>query len=182
MCCLFFIISYIYNLLCNIKTKRQSISEPQLIHHRETLNTHRYNKHLRFYAYLNDVKGFYPHVQELKNHIFRFKPILIESAQKQMSSMFPGERETFLSLTSVSNINNNLYNKNKKTLVSIHVRLGDYGNHLKTLFNLQTVGSSYFTRAMGYIVEREPASNYIIIFHTTMMQLRIKFIVFYQKN
>jgi hypothetical protein len=87
--------------------------------------------------------------------------------------MFPRENRTFSSLVSDSNINHKLYNKRNKKLVSIHVRLGDYGNHLKTLFNLTPVESSYFTRAMGYIVEREPVSNYKILIHTAMMQLGI---------
>ena len=118
------------------------------------------------------MKGFYPYIQELKNHVLRFKSIHLENAQKQILSMLVGEQESapLLPRDSYSHVNFP-YNKKYKKLVSIHVRLGDYEHHLKKLFNLHTVESNYFTRAMKYIVQIEPASNYMKSILSTIMQL-----------
>ena len=44
-------------------------------------------------------------------------------------------------------------------IISIHVRLGDYENHLKKVFDLPVVPDTYFTRAMKLITERDPVSS-----------------------
>ena len=116
------------------------------------------------------MKGFYPYVQELKNYVLRFKSINLENAQKQILSMFSGEQKNVPLLPRDSyNHKNVSYNKKYKKLVSIHVRLGDYEHHLRKLFNLPIIESNYFTRAMKYIVQIEPASNYIIRIESTII-------------
>ena len=110
------------------------------------MNNYRLNHHLLFYEYLNDVRGFSPYANELKNYIFRFKRTHINHAQKRL--------EHSLGVNIPSSYGNVTANK----IVSIHVRLGDYEGHLKNLFGLPMVTNNYFTEAMKYIFEQDPVS------------------------
>ena len=114
---------------------------------RSLLNNHRLNKYLHFYDWVNDVPGFYPYVQELKDYVFRFKEIHIQTAQKLL---YRSTGENYGDSIAA----NNAWATSKRTLVSIHIRLGDYGGYLEDRYQLPTVDSSYFTRAMKYIYEK----------------------------
>ena len=126
------------------------------------MNEYRLNKYLRFFEYLNDVKGFYPYVEDLKNDIFRFKNVHIEKAKQGLFSVIPEY--------SSNDTNDGIYlstedtlNKMKprtRSLVSIHIRLTDYGKHLKKMFQLPLVNSTYFTKAMSYLTQRDPVNFY----------------------
>ena len=127
-----------------------SVSEEQLVHNRSLLKEYRFKKHLKFFGYLNDVKGFYPYVDELKKFVFKFKKNHIESAENRLLNM--------LDSFDINEGNNKGIEKLRKnrTLVSIHVRLGDYEKHLNKVFGLPIVSDAYFTRAMTFISEKYP--------------------------
>ena len=118
---------------------------------RALLNDYRLNKYLRFHDWINDVKGFYPYIHELKKYVFRFKNMHIENAKKCLSSL-AGNISGFSLTTHIR------LNKSKRKLVSIHIRLGDYGSYLEAGFQLPTVNSTYFTRAMDYLCEKYEVS------------------------
>ena len=82
----------------------------------------------------------------LKNYVFRFKHIHINNAHKRL--------DRSLGVNTPPSSRNGTANK----IVSIHARLGDYGNHLKKLFHLPVVPDTYFTRAMNLITEIDPVS------------------------
>ena len=90
-------------------------------------------KYLHLLGYVNRVKMFLPWLQELKEHIFRFKTFYIHSAQEKLQKM-------------------NCYG-NKVTIVSIHVRLTDYRENL--LHGIpEAADESYFSRAMEYYIKK----------------------------
>ena len=110
------------------------------------MNIYLFDHQLRIHHALNDVKGFYPYVNELKNCVFRFKRDHINDARKRLGSS--------LGVDTLSSGHNGTARK----IVSIHLRLGDYGNHLERGFNLPLVPNNYFTRAMQFITEIDPVS------------------------
>ena len=113
---------------------------------------------MKFYLYLNDVKGFYPYIQEIKTHLLRFKSTHTQKAQKVLSSL----SHDIINTSSID-ANETSPEQKKPKIVSIHIRLGDYGAHLNGLFDLELVDTTYFTRAMSYVVEREPVSQRIFL-------------------
>ena len=124
------------------------------MHNRSLISNYKEGKHLKFYLYLNDVKGFYPYIQEIKTHLLRFKSTHTQKAEKILSSL-PHD----IIATSSMAVNDSFPEQKKLRIVSIHIRLGDYGPHLKGLFDLELVDTTYFTRAMSYVVERDPVSR-----------------------
>ena len=124
------------------------------MHNRSLVSNYKEGKHLKFYLYLNDVKGFYPYIQEIKTHLLRFKSSHKQKAEKILSSL-PHD----IIDTSSMDVNESSPEQKKLKIVSIHIRLGDYGPHLKGLFDLELVDTTYFTRAMSYVVERDPVSQ-----------------------
>ena len=117
------------------------------------MKDHLFNTHIKFFNYLNDVKGFHPYTEELKKYIFKFKKTHIQSAENHLMKM----------LNSYKTIDSNYKNihrlKNNHTLVSIHVRLGDYEKHLNKRFGLPIVSDDYFTRAMTFLHEKYQVRN-----------------------
>ena len=122
------------------------LSQEKLVSNRPLLNKHRFNHYLWFNNSLNDLRGFSPYVNELKNHVFRFKRGYITDAQRRLGNVL-----------SVDTSNSD-HNGTARTIVSIHLRLGDYGNHLKRRFGLPVVPDNYFTRAMQFITEIDSVS------------------------
>ena len=125
------------------------------MHNRSSMNQHRFNQHLSFHLYLNDVKGFYPYIHELKHYVFRFKKIHIQNAQRRLEQCFH-DITTNNSRLLMNKDNLKTLNSEKRRLVSIHIRLGDYESYLEHVFGLSMVNRTYFTRAMNYILERDP--------------------------
>ena len=111
-----------------------------------------FNQYLKFYRYLNDVKGFYPYIDELKKYVFQLKKTHVKSAKNSLLYMFKSKSYGLISASyqSIQQL------KTKYTLVSIHVRLGDYEKHLKNKFGLPIIADAYFTRAMKFILEKYP--------------------------
>ena len=124
-----------------------------LVNNRSILNDRRFNKHIKFFPYLNDVKGFYPYVDELKKSIFKFKKTHIHSAESHLWKVFDSHK------TIKANFKNLKQLKKNHTLVSIHVRLGDYEEHLKKVFGLPVVSNDYFTKAMTFMYKKYPVRD-----------------------
>ena len=90
-------------------------------------------KYLHLLGYVNRVKMFLPWLQELKEHILRFKTFYIHSAQEKLHQI-------------------NCYG-NEVTIVSIHVRLTDYRENL--LHGIpEAADETYFSRAMDYYINK----------------------------
>ena len=81
---------------------------------------------------MNDVKGFYPHIKKLKKTFFKFKKRDMIPATEIYAKMKP---------------------KNH-TMVSIHVRLTDFEEHLKWFGINKPVRKNYIGRAMDYIASK----------------------------
>ena len=87
--------------------------------------------------YVNDLKGYYPYIQTLKHKVFRFK---IKDKNKAIDIL-------------------SKFNTKNHTMVSIHIRLTDYEDHLIKLFHTtDNIKSGYFERAMTYFVEKYKVS------------------------
>ena len=125
-CCIKFLLTY-------------RISEDQLINDRQRLESLKYDKYVGLGPYVNDVKGFYPYVEELKNSIFRFKKEDTEAAL----AIFQSIKNTYRASKKVS-LTANI------TMVSIHVRLTDFAHHLKVLFNMTFISNKFLSEAMEY--------------------------------
>jgi hypothetical protein len=64
-------------------------------------------------------------------------------------------KENFFRLQEVRDLVAGTYtDKTNFTFVSIHARRTDYGYHLKALYNLTYVETSYFLNAMEYFTEK----------------------------
>ena len=100
----------------------------------------RYNKYLKLGYYVFDVKSFYPHINELKEGIFRIKAKYIEMAKNRFDS---------------------LGIKGSHTKVSIHIRLTDYKWQLKVLYNMTHqyfFGGGYIEKAIVYFAQKYDVS------------------------
>ena len=123
------------------------ISEDQLINDRQLLEPLKYGKYVKLGWYVNDVKGFYPYVEELKKSIFSFKKEDIETA----NTIFQSFRNTYRNTNKLS-LTANI------TMVSIHVRLTDFDYHLKVLFNMTVIANRFLTKAMEYYKDKYEVS------------------------
>ena len=85
-------------------------------------------KYLHLFGYVNSVKIFLPWIDELKEHILRFKSYFIRSAEERLKKV-------------------GCYGE-KVTTVSIHVRRGDYRDLLHGI--PEAANENYFHRAMEY--------------------------------
>ena len=83
-------------------------------------------------GYVNQVKLFSPYLEEMREHIFRFKPIYTSDAKQKLEQ--------------------NGYGKMFSTMVSVHVRMGDYQDLLHGLPEGAT--SDYYSRAMEHFAQK----------------------------
>ena len=85
-------------------------------------------------TYYCDIKGFYPHLKDLRRQIFRFKPNDMKQAKA---------------------IEMRLRSRKKKTiLISIHIRLGDVMEKYLTLWNTSLATETYFQNAIKYFKQK----------------------------
>ena len=89
---------------------------------------YRTGKYLHLFGYVNSVKLFLPYLEKLRTQIFQFKKTHIVLAQNKLEKLGCHE--------------------NSDTIVSIHVRMGDYLDLLHGIPEAAT--PSYYTRAMEY--------------------------------
>ena len=94
-------------------------------------------KYVKVSKWINDIKGYFPYIKTLRNKLFRFRKHDVWNAKKIMSKLNP---ENY-------------------TMVSIHVRLTDYKEHLYKLYHFKKyVQTDYFKNAMEYF-----ATKYTVI-------------------
>ena len=90
-------------------------------------------KYIKVSKWINDIKGYYPYIKTLKRKVFRFREKDIKNAAKIFSRLNPDNH----------------------TMISIHVRLTDYQEHLYKLYHLKKyVPTNYFKTAMDYFAEK----------------------------
>ena len=110
-----------------------SISDGELEISRDGIDHIKYNKYLKLGENVNDVKGYYPYIKELKEKVFMFKHLDINVASDIFERMNP----------------------HSHTMVSIHIRMRDYKDHLENLYNISIYTPSiYLTMAMDYFVKK----------------------------
>ena len=81
--------------------------------------------------------------------IFKFKKYDLEMANKMVESI----RNAYKALKRKERMDD-------VTVVTIHVRLTDYKRHLKLLFNLEPIKSTWFSTAMQYFCDKYKVRNY----------------------
>ena len=72
-------------------------------------------KYVKVSKWINDIKGYFPYTKTLRNKLFRFRKHDVWNAKKIMTKLNP---ENY-------------------TMVSIHVRLTDYKEHLYKLYHFK---------------------------------------------
>ena len=123
------------------------ISEDQLINDRQRLQLLKYDKYVGLGPYVNDVKGFSPYVEELRNSIFLFK----KEDTKTANAIFQSIKNTYRATKKLP-LTTNI------TMVSIHVRLTDFAYHLRVLFNMTFISNEFLTAAMRYYTDKYKVS------------------------
>ena len=113
-------------------------SDDDLRNKRENLVNYKTDNYVKLGPYTNDVQGFYRYINELKP-IFKLR------------------NETLRIAKTILQVAANTYKTTKKlriedevTMVSIHVRLTDFKDHLKKLWNMTFVSNKFLTKAMSY--------------------------------
>ena len=94
-------------------------------------------KYLHLFGYVNSVKIFLPWIDELKEHILRFKSYFIRSAEERLKKI-------------------GCYGEDV-TAVSIHVRRGDYRDLLHGI--PEAANDEYFSRAMEFYSKKYEVSH-----------------------
>ena len=123
------------------------VSEDQLINDRQRLQSLKYDKYVGLGPYINDVKGFSPYAEELRNSIFLFK----KEDTKTANAIFQSIKNTYRATKKLP-LTTNI------TMVSIHVRLTDFAYHLRVLFNMTFISNEFLTDAMGYYTDKYEVS------------------------
>lgn len=128
-------------LICTIHRFNQSlldISAP-----RQHLNKLKRGHYIKLPTYVADFKGFVPYLNDLKRNIFKFYNKFSNISTKLYQKMIQRAKGD-LDEKQVQNF----------TTVSIHIRLTDFGNHLKKHWNITYAKEDYFSRAMKYFTDR----------------------------
>ena len=94
----------------------------------------RYSNYIKLEAYVCDIKGFFPHLQDLRRQVFRF----YEEDMKQAKLIEKKIRST----------------KKNSVFVSVHIRLTDMKSQLTNSFNLTVASEPYFENAMHFMKEK----------------------------
>ena len=123
------------------------VSQDQLINDRQRLQLLQYGKYVGLGPYVDDVKGFSPYAEELRNSIFLFK----KEDTKTANAIFQSIKNTYRATKKLP-LTTNI------TMVSIHVRLTDFAYHLRVLFNMTFISNKFLTDAMGYYADKYEVS------------------------
>ena len=107
----------------------------------------KYGQYVRLGPYVNDVKGYYQYVEELKNSMFRFRKEDHETA----NAIFQRIKNSYRYNKKLS-LNVNI------TMVSMHVRLTDFAYHLKVLFDMTVISNKFLMEAMEYYTNKYEVS------------------------
>ena len=108
-----------------------SVSELTLLQERARLKHIQNNTYIKLHHYVEDIKGFYPYIDELVSDVFKFKEEDTKEATRRYKALRP----------------------ELKTMVSVHIRLTDY-IELASYFPSDSSQQSYFKRALSYFHNR----------------------------
>ena len=117
---------------------------------RQHLNKLKLGHYIKLPTYVADVKGFSPYLNDLKQNVFKF--------HKKFSTL-----STNLYEKMIQRAKGNLKDKQVQnfTTVSIHIRLTDFGIHLKRNWNVTYATTDYFSTAMKYFTDRYQVTTII---------------------
>ena len=101
------------------------------------------DSYVNLQPYTSDVQGFFPYIEELGTSVFRFK----EDDMRTATNIIQGLMYTYRR-------NKKLSNNDNITMISMHVRLGDFDYHLKELWNMTFISDSFLTKAMEYYTKK----------------------------
>ena len=104
-----------------------SVSEHTLLDDRARLKYIQNNTYIKIHHYVEDIKGFYPYIDELVSDVFKFKEEDKKEARRRYKALRP----------------------ELKTMVSVHIRLTDY-KEVASYFPSDSSQQSYFKRALSY--------------------------------
>ena len=126
------------------------MSDEDLRDTRETLEQYTTDSYIKLGAYTVDVQGFFPYLNELKS-IFKFKEEDLKTAKTIIQSVSNTYKAT-----------KRLSMEDEVTMVSIHVRLTDFKNHLKSLWNMEFISNEFLTKAMTYYTNKYKVRNWML--------------------
>ena len=119
------------------------MTDDELASSRNMLESYKKNKFVHLEWYANDVEGFFPYIQELKHSIFKFR----DEDMKIAKAIFQTMGNTFRATKRPSL-------RGKITMISIHIRLTDYSEHLKVLYHMEVISNAFLTKAMTYCTRK----------------------------
>ena len=125
-----------------------SVSELTLLNERARLRHIQNNTYIKLHHYVEDIKGFYPYIDELVSGVFKFKEDDTKEARRRYKALRP----------------------ESKTMVSVHIRLTDY-KELASYFPSDSSQQSYFKRALSYFHNKYTVrfGNNVIVFYSVFM-------------
>ena len=110
---------------------------------RQHLEELKFGHYIKIPTYVADFTGFAPYAKDLKTNVFKFHKKFSGVAGKLYKMMIQRATKKFQG-NEVQNF----------TTVSIHIRLTDFGQHLKGMFHVTYAPPEYFSRAMQYFTDR----------------------------
>ena len=99
--------------------------------------------YIQLQRYVSDFKGFAPFSRDIVTNAFRFHKKYSQIAKDLHQMMLRRAIKEF-ELTPTHNL----------TTVSIHIRLTDFGDHLKRQFDVAYATPDYFSNAMRYFANK----------------------------
>ena len=126
------------------------MSDEDLRDKREILEQYTTDSYIKLGPYTVDVQGFYPYINELKS-IFKFKEDDLKTAKTIVQSISNTYKAT-----------KRLSMEDEVTMVSIHVRLTDFKDHLKSLWNMEFISNEFLTKAMTYYTNKYKVRTWML--------------------
>ena len=138
------------------------MSDEDLRDRREILEQYTTDSYIKLGPYTVDVQGFYPYINELKS-IFKFKEDDLKTAKTIVQSISNTYKAT-----------KRLSMEDEVTMVSIHVRLTDFKDHLKSLWNMEFISNEFLTKAMTYYTNKYKVRTWIL---SGLNQMQVKMVL-----
>ena len=126
------------------------MSDEDLRDRRKILEQYTTDSYIKLGPYTVDVQGFYPYINELKS-IFKFKEDDLKTAKTIVQSISNTYKAT-----------KRLSMEDEVTMVSIHVRLTDFKDHLKSLWNMEFISNEFLTKAMTYYTNKYKVRTWML--------------------
>ena len=122
------------------------VSNYNLMYNRsEVLNQFKYSWFIKLDPYVCDIKGFFPHLEEIRKTYLQFQPKVKREAKRILQDL------------------QRTRHKNTK-YISIHIRMTDIEHHLKKLFGLSMTSKEYFTNAIMLARQKVESNVTFLVF------------------